>query len=319
MKRLFGLVIFGASICFGASANDNLRLFSAEDVFELEWADDPQIAPDGLKALYVRRFNDVMTDRTHSHVWLINLDGSNHQPLLADAGSYSSPRWSPDGARIAYLKRGPKRTELCVLYLKSGREALLGAFEEAPRDLTWSPNGNSIAFSMAVKGESENLVSKPKIPEGANWAAPPKVVDRARYRTNSEGFMDLAYDHIFIVPADGGTERQLTSGDFHHNGTLSFTPDGSEILFSANRHSDWELETREADIFSVNVSTGESHSAYGFSGCRSEPKNIARWAAYCLPPDWQCATAFCCDFRISNGPRWRKCKRPYGKLGPSCG
>lgn len=272
MKRLLGLAALAASMSAGASANDDLRLFSAEDVFELEWADEPRISPDGRQALYVRRFNDVMTDRTRSHVWLADLDGGLHEPLLADTGSYSSPRWSPDGTRIAYMKSDSGRTGLYVHYLSSGREALLESFEEKPGDLTWSPGGDMLAFSMAVKGESENLVSKPKKPEGADWAEPPVVIDRARYRTNSEGFLDLAYDHIFVIPAIGGAERQLTSGDFHHNGPLSFTPDGEEILFSANRNDDWELEVREADIFSVNVSSGDLTQITDVPGVEASPK-----------------------------------------------
>ncbi|MEM8637157.1 MAG: S9 family peptidase, partial [Pseudomonadota bacterium] len=97
MKRLLALATLAAGSLATASADDHLRLFLAEDVFELEWADEPQIAPNGERALYVRRSNDIMTDRTRSHVWLVNLDGTSHEPLLADDDTYQSPRWSPDG------------------------------------------------------------------------------------------------------------------------------------------------------------------------------------------------------------------------------
>lgn len=271
MRQVLGFVALAMSFSFGASADDDLRLFTAEDVFELEWATEPQISPDGRQALYVRRFNDVMTDRIRSHVWLVNLDGTGHEPLLADDETYSSPRWSPDGTRIAYMQSTSGRTGLYVHYLSSGREALLGTFEERPGGLTWSPDGNMLAFSMALKGESEKLVKKPKKPKGAKWAEPPKVIDRARYRTNASGFQDLAYDHIFTIPADGGTHRQLTTGDFNHNGPLSFTPDGQEILFSANRHEDWELQVREADIFSVNVQSGDLTQLTSLPGTETSP------------------------------------------------
>ncbi len=273
-KRTLAAVVALAAASLGveASANDDLRPLTAADIFELEWADQPEISPDGRQALYVRRFNDVMTDRTRSHVWLVSLDGAVHEPLLADSGSYSSPRWSPDGTRIAYMKSAADLTELYVRYLGSGREALVGAFAEKPGDLTWSPDGRMLAFSMAVEAKGDDLVSKPKKPEAADWADAPVVIDRARYRTNGAGFLDLAYDQLFVIPAEGGTERQLTSGDFHHNGSLSFSPDGQELLFSANRHENWELESREEDIFSVNVSTGDLTQLTNSPGIEASPQ-----------------------------------------------
>lgn len=254
------------------AAAEDIRPFTAEDVFELEWADAPQISPDGTQALYVRRSNDAMKDRTVSRVWLVSLDGSSHEPLLAEEGSYSSPRWSPDGARIAYMKRSDERTGLYVHWLGSSRSALLATFEDAPGNLVWSPNGKLLAFTMQVEAEAEKLVSARAKPEGAQWAEPPRVIDRARYRTNGAGFLELAYDHVFVIPADGGTARQLTEGAFDHGGKLSFTPDGEEILFSANRHEGWELETREADIFAVDVASGRLTQLTDEPGVEADPE-----------------------------------------------
>lgn len=268
MKRLLVLVILTTGISTKLSAKEALQPLSAEDVFELEWADEPQVSPDGHRAIYVRRSNDIKTDRTRSHVWIANLDGSAHEPLLADHGSYRSPRWSPDGKRVAYLKSN----SLYVHYLNSGRDALVGNFEERPGNITWSPDGSKLAFAMAVKGQSKKLVSAPKKPKGAKWADPPKVIDRARYRTNGAGFVELANNHIFTIPAEGGSARQLTEGDFNHNGPLSFTPDGGEILFSANRNKDWELEVREADIFSVNIASRKLTQLSKQPGVEASPK-----------------------------------------------
>ncbi|MEM1191948.1 MAG: S9 family peptidase [Pseudomonadota bacterium] len=256
----------------GAWAQEETRPFTAADVFDLEWADAPEISPDGKQALYIRRSNDVMVDRTRSHVWLVSLDGTVHEPLLADAGSYASPRWSPDGGRIAYMQSDAGQTGLYVYYLESGRRALLARFTERPRSLVWSPDGTKLAFSMPVTAQSKPLIKSPKKPEGAQWAPPARVIDRARYRTNGAGFLDLAYDHLFIVPADGGTARQLTSGEFNHRGPLSFTPDGGEILFSANRHEGWALESREADIFAVAVETGVVTQLTDQPGVEAAPK-----------------------------------------------
>ncbi|MEL7041589.1 MAG: S9 family peptidase [Pseudomonadota bacterium] len=263
--------IVSAFAVLSAAADSELDHFTTADVFDLEWADDPQISPDGSEALYLRRFNDIMTDQTKSHVWRVSLDGRTHEPLLSGERSYASPRWSPDGTRIAYLTSSETGTSIYVQYLNSGREALIGTFQESPSDLIWSPSGDMIAFSMPVKAETAPIISPPKKPEGAVWAAPARVIDRARYRTNNDGFLDLAYAHIFVVPAEGGTARQLTSGDFHHRGPLSFTPEGDAILFSANRHPGWELQTRETDIYAVNVATRALTQLTDTPGMETDP------------------------------------------------
>lgn len=272
MKKPIALAAMLFGLTATAQADDDLRLFSAEDVFELEWADDPQISPDGTQAIYLRRFNDIQRDRTRSHVWIVNLDGSGHEPLLADEGTYRFARWSPDGSRIAFTTLDGGKVQVFVHYLKSGRQALLGTFEETPFNLTWSPDGRHIAFTMSVPQKAKKLVKSRGKPKGAKWAKAPVVIDRARYRTNGSGFLDLAYTHVFVMPAEGGTARQLTSGDFNHDGSLSFTPDGTEILFSANRDPDWELQSRESDLFAVSVASGALRQLTSEPGTESNPQ-----------------------------------------------
>src|SRR5215475_15409029 len=76
---------------------------TAMDLFDMEIAGDPQISPDGEKVIYVRQFNDVMTDKRCSNLWIVNFDGSNNRPLTTGNFSDGSPRWSPDGTRIIYI------------------------------------------------------------------------------------------------------------------------------------------------------------------------------------------------------------------------
>jgi len=72
------------------------------------------------------------------------------------------------------------------------------------------------------------------------------------------------------VPADGGTARQLTSGNFHHNGRFSFSPDSSLIYFSANRNDNWEYEPVESDIFTVDM-LGNIQQVTDFAGAETSP------------------------------------------------
>jgi WD40 repeat protein len=231
--------------------------FTALDVFQLEYASDPQISPDGRRVVYVRRTNDIMSDTTRSNLWIVDSDGGDHRPLLSGRNNYSSPRWSPDGTRIAYVSGAEGSPQLYVRWMDTGQTALITNLQQAPQSIAWSPDGQQIAFDMLVPSNTEPLAQPPQKPDGAEWAKPVTVIDRVYYRADGQGYLEPGFNHVFIVPATGGTPRQLTEGDYNHGGPLSFTPDGEQLVFSANREEDWELEPRESEVFSLELASGE--------------------------------------------------------------
>ncbi|HBJ90428.1 MAG TPA: peptidase S9 family protein [Gammaproteobacteria bacterium] len=247
-------------------------LFSARDVFELEYATDPQIASDGEHIAYVRRSNDIMTDRTRSNIWLLRADGSDHRPLLSGTANYSSPRWSPDGTRLAYLSNEERGSQLYVRWMDTGQTALLTNIQNSASNISWSPDGQTIAFNLNVEFDSKPFsVSMPDKPEGADWSPAFKYVTETRYQADGSGILEPAYSHVFVVPAEGGTPRQLTQGNFNHRSQLSWTPDSEEILFSANRNENWALQSREADLFAVNLA-GELRQITSEPGVETAPQ-----------------------------------------------
>src|SRR5437879_11399627 len=95
-----------ATLMFSCSptlwAQDASHKLTVMDEFQLQLPTDPQISPDGKRIVYVRRFADPMTDKRYSNLWIINADGTDHRPLTTGNRSDASPRWSPDGTRIAF-------------------------------------------------------------------------------------------------------------------------------------------------------------------------------------------------------------------------
>ena len=77
--------------------------FSCIDVFDLQYAKDPQIAPDNSKIVYVRTKMDIMKDSKRSSIWIIDTDGNNHQKLTSSNHDESSQRWAPDSKQIAFV------------------------------------------------------------------------------------------------------------------------------------------------------------------------------------------------------------------------
>ena len=152
------------------------------DVFELEWASDPRISPDGESVAYVRNYMDVMSDRRCADIWLVAADGSDHRPLTAGDGCHGSPRWSPDGKRLLYVARDGG-AQLWMRWMDSGQTAPISRLTRSPDDLAWSPNGRWIAFTMFVPKRAKPMVEPPPKPEGAEWAEPPRAGKRVRARS----------------------------------------------------------------------------------------------------------------------------------------
>ena len=233
---------------------DSERYFKSEDIFNLEYVSEVQVSPNGKYVAYVRRSNDIMADSSRANVWLASVDGKSHRPLLSSKKSYYSIRWSPDGSRLAYLSNEEGKPQLYVRWMDTGQTALVTNVTSNPSNITWSPDGKHIAFTMSVDAKEKPLdIKMPKKPDGAKWSPSFQYITKARYQADGRGILEPAYTHIFIVPADGGTARQLTSGNYHHNGRLSFSPDSDKVYFSANRSDNWEYEPVEGDIFSVDM------------------------------------------------------------------
>ena len=184
----------------------------------------------------------------------------------------SSPKWSPSGDRIAFTDEGdPEGTQIFVRWMDDeGLRTPITHVENSPGNVQWSPDGRHIAFTMSVDSDNPWPISLPGRPEDAKWTEAPKVVDRLQYRRDRRGYIDEGYSHLFVVPADGGTPRQLTDGDWNHNG-VAWTPDGEEILFTSLRVEDAEHEWRQSDIYSVTVASGEITQLTDRSGPDGSP------------------------------------------------
>jgi dipeptidyl aminopeptidase/acylaminoacyl peptidase len=197
---------------------------------------------------------DKVNDRWESSVWIMNADGTRQRKLIDG----SSPIWSPDGGRIAFLAEGePEGTQVFVRWMDGeGAVSQVTRVEKSPAGVAWSPDGRSLAFSMLVEEEERWPIDLPSRPEGAEWTADPRIVTRLDYRQDRQGFLEEGYRHVFVVPATGGTPRQLSDGPWSH-GEPEWTPDGTRILFSGLRTEDAEYQWRESEIYAVAVATGE--------------------------------------------------------------
>ena len=250
---LMCVLALAAGTVFATPPQSPSHVFEGKDLFSLQLVTDPQIRPDGRVVAYVRVAYDIMTDRPRRAIWLVDLDTGAQTPLATGPGSSYSPRWSPDGKRLAYVSSEGGRSQLYVRWMQNDQSARITDLIETPEDLEWSPDGRSIAFIMMLPDDKGYLGTPLSRPEGAIWADPLTVITDIKYRADGEGYLKPGYTHAFVVSAEGGFPRQLTFGAFNEDGPVSWTPDGRYVLLSGNRNEGWQRESVNSEVYQVSV------------------------------------------------------------------
>ncbi len=251
-----------AAVAGAAAAWAAGKPLTSDTVWDLRTVSDPQITKDGKSVVYVLGWNDRMSDAMHSNLWMVGSDGKDPRPLTTGAFKDSSPRLSPDGARLAYLSNRSGRPQIRVRWMDSGQEAQITDLQDAPSGIEWSPDGKWIAYAARVPAKPSWSVKAPEKPNGAKWADPPIVVTRLRWRADGSGVIQPGFRHVFIVPSTGGAPRQITSGDFDHASsgrgaeTISWSPDSQTIYTSAIRTPDADYSLEGGEIYAFSVKDG---------------------------------------------------------------
>jgi dipeptidyl aminopeptidase/acylaminoacyl peptidase len=258
-------------------------LLTVDHYLDWEQVGDPQLSPDGSQIVYTRTWVNRLADKWESALWIMNADGSKTRFLTKG----SSARWSPDGSRIAYFNDGePKGTQVFVRWMDAeGATSQITRVTESPSELRWSPDGKSLSFAMLVRHATPWTISMPSAPTGATWTAAPKVVDRMHYRQDRRGFMEDGYLHLFMVSADGGTPRQLTSGDWNvgarFDGLASgvgyeWTPDSRSVVVDGLKDPHADHNYRNSHLYVVDVASG---------AVRQLTQRPGTWSGPALSPD----------------------------------
>lgn len=257
----------------------------ADTLFEMESISNPAISPDGKAIVFARGFVDKVKDQIRTNLWLVTgwTDPSGPKLRELTSGSWrdSTPVWSPDGRRIAFLSDRDGSTQIHVLWVDSREMAQLTRLEKAPSSLRWSPDGTRIAFTMTAPGEDPVLAVKlPRKPEGAQWAKPAVIVDRLSWASDGVGPVPVGYSHIYVVDAlTGGTPKQVTGGKYNHRDP-AWSPDGRKIYFSAIRKPDAEYLRNDTEIYAVDLDSGAISALTDRKGPDLNPTPKGEWIAY---------------------------------------
>ena len=277
-------LLLSAAALLGQQQATGDSLLAVSRYLDLEDVGDAKVSPDGKTIVYTRRWVDKVNDKWESAIWIIDSDGSRNRFLVKGGG----PVWSPDGSRIAYVAPAeePKGAQIFVRWMDSeGATSQITRLPEGPASLKWSPDGKWIGFVMFTPKSDDWAIDMPSAPANGKWTAPPRVVNRLHYRLDRSGYTRTGFNHIFIVPADGGSARELTTGDWSvgapfdaltFGAAWDWMPDGKTIVTDGFAENDGDMNYRDSNIYAIDVATGARK--------RLTPER-GRWSGPVVSPD----------------------------------
>lgn len=274
-------------LCVPTGVAGQARSLGVDAVFDLEYADDPHISPDGRRVAYVRHSTNRETDRRESYIYLVEPETRAQRSLTPESRSSRSPRFSRDGSELAWVSAGDGLWQIRVRTLATGQTRTVVTTTAPPFSLAWAPSGGEIAFMQRVDHPEARIAGLPEPPAGALWADPARVIERVVSQTDGVEFAPDGAMHLFVVPTTAGSPRQIMSSGFElgawtPGSPLAYTRDGTRIILSANMNIEPWREPTDTELVEVLVASGDVRRITGRYGPDDEPaiSPDGRWVAY---------------------------------------
>ena len=292
-----------------AAAQDK-RPMTIVELIDVPSVGSPRLSPDGSQILYTRTDTDWKKNGRTTHIYRINSDGSGEVQLTNGEDGESSPRWSPDGTRVAFLaKRGEdEHTRIYVMRNRGGEASPLTDHDSSVRSFQFSPDGAHIYFTapnaktpeekkkdrlqddvfafdedykqvhlFRVATDGDGPQQAERLTEGDYSVIGFRLSDDgariAHHRSVSPLVDNRDEGEVWLMDADGGNAVQLTDNTVSEFGA-QLSPDGAHVMFLSDSSADFETYFND-NIFVLPAAGGAHRLLY-----EDMPHEVngARWA-----------------------------------------
>ena len=232
--RVTPLLLIACLYAAGAAA----RPLALDDLYRWQSVSDPRISPDGNWIAYSVSTPNREADTDDSAIWLASWDGKHSERVTQGDALESSPRWSRDGRRLAFLSdRGDADagTQIWVLDRATGEAIQRSHFDGAISEFSWSTDGKRLV-----------LAAEPSASASDDGESQPIVIDRLQFKRDFQGYLGNEHSHLYLLDVESGALAPLTDG-VYDDLQPAWSPDGSQIVFLSKRgsepdsHDNWDL------------------------------------------------------------------------------
>lgn len=258
VKRILGILCFSILVSPVAGKRPMLPM----DLMDLQRVSDPQLSPDGRWIVFVITRTNVEKNSRNSDLWILAATGGEPRRLTFSPTADDSPRWSPDGKKIAFISGREGGSQIWMMHMDGGEPRKITDLSTEAGGLCWSPDGRRLAFVSDVYPDcQDDACNRQKDQEAAGSKVKAGLFDRQPFRVWNR-WRGEKRSHLFVVSAEGGPAKDLTPGgkdvppfDLGGPQDYDFSPDGTEICFARTTDDDESISTNH-DLWIVPTAGG---------------------------------------------------------------
>ncbi len=239
--------VLSATTAFAAGRADlQKHPFSVRDMVAMERLASPQPSPDGSRVVFTRRVYDAAANKNTTSLWIVSIDGGEPRRLTSAPASDTSPRWSPDGASIAFVSDRSGSSQIWAIDPSGGEARRLTDLPVDVDNVQWSPDGKRLAFSAEVYPDCPDLACTAKRDkEKADDPVKARLYSRLMIR-HWDSWNEGRRSHLFVWPLKGGDPIDILKGadadaptkPFGGAEEFAWSPDGRSIAFTSKMTGD---------------------------------------------------------------------------------
>ncbi|HVJ06918.1 MAG TPA: S9 family peptidase [Acidisarcina sp.] len=262
-RSALSLLLFAALLT--PAVAQNKRPMQFDDLMKMHRLGGFSISPDGKWVIYAATDADLEKNSKTTRLWVIPTAGGDARPLTASLDGEDGGRFSPDGKQILFTSAREGSQQIYVASFDGtagsiGAQRKITSLSTEADGAMWSPDGKQILFTSSVYPDcKDDACNKSRDAEKAASKVKARIFTELLYR-HWNAYVGEKRSHLFLIPSEGGTPRDLNPGDTHDIPPFSlggpdaygFSPDGKEIAFTENLDPVPAISTN-ADIFTLRL------------------------------------------------------------------
>jgi dipeptidyl aminopeptidase/acylaminoacyl peptidase len=214
---------------------DAKKPLTPEASLNIHFLSDLQLSPDGSRLAFVVS-EPPKGERRAQHIWIYDKTTNTARQFTYSSKSDTSPRWSPDGAKLAFLSgRTGDEQQIFVMNSNGGEAAARTKGKSSVKAFAWSKDGKYLAY-IAPDAKSEEQEKKEKDKDDA------RVADKDEKRPR-----------LWLMGAESGDPKAITPANWEIK-ELAWMPSGENVVVAATDRPESDQETDR--IFSVHTPDG---------------------------------------------------------------